>query len=234
MKFIRKIWLPSIVLIFLFIAFHIQSITTVSTSALSGKTVIIDAGHGLPDSGAISQSGLKESEINLEISKLLQKQLEKVKVKVIMTRSDENSLSTNKQNNKRDDMQKRIQIRDKKNADLFVSIHLNHFSQSQYSGAQTFYCQSHPESKALAQCIQNKLIELVDPQNTREIKGSDSIFVIRNPKIPSVLVECGFLSNPEESELLSQKDYQKKIVWAIYCGICDYFKNEKAADTTIY
>lgn len=198
----------------------------VSSSNLSQKTVIIDAGHGFPDGGAVSQSGIKESEINLEIAKRLKKLLSKNKVRVIMTRNDKNSLSTSETNNKRDDLNKRTHIRENSNADLFISIHLNHFSESKYRGAQVFYSENNPENKELAQGIQTKLIELADPENTRSIKSTNSIYILKDSSIPSVLAECGFLSNPEEALLLTTPEYQDKIAKALHLGIMDYFEGE--------
>lgn len=192
-----------------------------------GKTVIIDAGHGFPDGGASSASGIHESEINLKIAKKLKKILTKNKMKVIMTRSNENSLSESKNNNKRDDLEKRSKIRDNSKADIFVSIHLNHFGEPQYSGAQVFYNNGNEKNELLAKCIQENLIALVDPQNTRNIKNDNNIYVLKNASIPSALVECGFLSNPEEAEKLNTKEYQNKIANAIYLGIADYFEKHK-------
>ena len=198
-----------------------------ASSNLSQKTVIIDAGHGFPDGGTVSKSGIKESEINLEIAKKLKKLLSKNKVKVIMTRNDKNSLSTSETNNKRDDLNKRCHIRENSNADLFISIHLNHFGESKYRGAQVFYSENNPENKLLAECIQTKLIELADPENTRSIKSTSSIYILKNSSIPSALAECGFLSNPEEALLLSSPKYQDKIAKALYHGIMDYFEREE-------
>ncbi len=199
-------------------------IIPVSSADPSQKTVIIDAGHGFPDGGTVSQSGIKESEINLQIAKKLKKLLSKNKVKVIMTRNDKNSLSTSETNNKRDDLNKRTHIRESSDADLFISIHLNHFGESKYRGAQVFYSENNPENKELAQSIQTKLIELADPENTRSIKSTNSIFILKNSSIPSALAECGFLSNPEEALLLSTPEYQDKIAKALYHGIMDYFE----------
>lgn len=219
--------------LYLTVLFSIIAVVFISQSGLlipasSGtyqKTVVIDAGHGFPDGGAVSQSGIKESEINLEIAKRLKKLLSKNKVRVIMTRNDKNSLSTSETNNKRDDLNKRSHIRESSDADMFISIHLNHFGESKYRGAQVFYSESISENKLLAKCIQTKLIEIADPQNTRNIKSTDSIYILKNSTIPSVLAECGFLSNPEEALLLTTPEYQNKIAKALYMGIMDYFES---------
>ncbi len=226
----KKFFLKFSFVCFLFLlcfgfAIKARMLVPVSTTPLTQKTIIIDAGHGLPDNGASSKSGTYESEINLKIAKKLKKLLKKGKVNVIMTREDENSLSTSQTNNKRDDLQKRVNIRDTSDADIFLSIHLNHFSQPQYSGAQVFYSAGNPESEMLANTIQKNLIELVDPENTRSSKASGDIFVLKNSSIPCVLVECGFLSNEREAKLLEDDSYQNRIAWAIYSGICEYYEN---------
>ncbi len=227
MKNIHLLFLVTLFLIIVVVVIYQSDVfIPVSSSNPSQKTVIIDAGHGFPDGGAVSQSGIKESEINLEIAKRLKKLLSKNKVRVIMTRNDKNSLSTSQTNNKRDDLNKRTHIRENSNADLFISIHLNHFGESKYRGAQVFYSENNPENKELAQKIQTKLIELADPENTRGIKSTNSIYILKNSSIPSALAECGFLSNPEEAQLLSTPKYQDKIAKALYLGIMDYLEGE--------
>ncbi len=209
-----------------------RTLVPASTVPLTKKTIIIDAGHGIPDKGAASASGIYESDINLKIAMKLKKLLQKSKVNVIMTREDENSLSDSKTNNKRDDLAKRVKVIKESDADLFISIHLNHFSEPKYSGAQVFYNDCNTENEILAKSIQESLVKLADPENTRDVKVSNDIFILKNSGIPSVLTECGFLSNPEEAELMNTKEYQDKLAWAIYCGVCDYF--DKKQHTTIY
>ena len=200
-----------------------QKLIPTTAKVYSNKTVIIDAGHGIPDNGASSSNGISENEINLKISRKLKKLLTKTKVKVIMTRKDLNSLSNSKTNNKSDDLKKRTEIRDNNDGDLFLSIHLNHFTDPQYSGAQVFYNNSNPENKILAESVQKNLINLLDANNKRKAIVSNDIYILKNAKIPSVLVECGFLSNPGEAVRLSSEKYQEKIAIALYSGICEYF-----------
>ncbi len=197
-----------------------------STTAVYKKTIVIDAGHGTPDGGAVAKDGTKEDEINLKIAKKLEKIFKKNGAKVVMTRTNENSLSNSKTNNKRDDLNKRMQIRNSSNADIFVSIHLNHFSETQYFGAQVFYNSSFEKSESLASCIQKNLIAIADPSNKRQIKQNNEIYILKNATYPSALVECGFLSNEEEAKKLATDKYQQKLAEAIYQGICEYFKNE--------
>ena len=200
-----------------------QKLIPTTGKVYSNKTVIIDAGHGIPDNGASSPSGISENEINLKISKKLKKLLIKANIKVIMTRKDLNSLSNSKTNNKSTDLKMRTEIRDNNGGDLFLSIHLNHFTDPQYSGAQVFYNNSNPQNKVLAESVQKNLINLLDTNNQRKAIVSNNIFVLKNAKIPSILVECGFLSNPDEAVQLSTEKYQEQIAVALYSGICEYF-----------
>lgn len=187
-----------------------------------GKVVVIDAGHGGFDSGAVSSSGVREDEINLKLAKKLEQHLEHEGVQVVMTRNDSKAIGRTKQ----EDMNKRVQIIRDSNPDIVVSIHLNHFSQSRYYGAQTFYMEGSQEGKKLAQCIQSQLIRILDRGNRRQIKAVSSLRILKASEAPSVIVECGFLSNPEETELLETDDYQEQVSWAIYSGIIQYFSGK--------
>ena len=195
-----------------------------SGKVFAKKTVILDPGHGLPDGGAVSPEGYSEEEINLKIAKKLEKHLKKAGIKVILTRSGNNSLSDSKTNNKRDDLNKRVEIINSSNANLLVSIHLNHFSEPKYHGAQIFYSKHNDENQRLASNLKTNIVKLLDPENNREIKETADIFILKNTKIPACLAECGFLSNPEEAEKLNTDEYQEKVAWALYCGICDFLQ----------
>ena len=211
----------------LFLAYYSYSDYLVTTSSsISGTVVVIDAGHGIPDNGACSENGIYENEINLKIAKKLKSLLKRNKVNVIMTRNNMHSLSNSKTNNKRDDLRKRVEIRDNSDADIFISIHLNHFNESKYYGAQVFYSPDNEKSMLLAKNIQSKLIELADPTNTRNIKSGSGIYILKDSKIPAVLVECGFLSNANEAEKLATDEYQDKIAWSVYTGLCKYMEGE--------
>lgn len=181
--------------------------------------IVIDPGHGGNDMGAASKNGVSERDINLAIARKLERLLHGDGFEVILTRTDEKAIAPNKSQ----DLAKRVDIANKANADIFVSIHLNKFPQPQYYGAQTFYMEGSVKGEHLAKSIQARLLEELDRGNTRQAKASNSYYVIRNTKMPSVIVECGFLSNPEEEKLLQNDDYQQKIAHAIYMGIKDYF-----------
>ena len=197
-------------------------------SPVKSRIIVIDAGHGGIDPGAVSPSGTREDKINLKISYKLKEHLAREGATVVMTRtSDEGlydiGLSKGVGKMKQQDMQRRIDIIKSSNPHIVISIHLNHFSQPQYYGAQTFYMQGSEEGRRLAQCIQSQLIDILNRGNTRQIKDVNNILILKAGSAPSALVECGFLSNAEEEGLLKTDKYQSEIAYAIYCGIVDYF-----------
>ncbi len=208
------------------------SYKAVYTNALpsTGKVVVIDAGHGEPDGGAVGVSGVLEKDINLKIAQKLQKLFEQTGTYVILTRSDDNNIAPSQDGKirdiKRGDLKMRKDYRDNSGADLFLSIHMNKFPEEKYKGAQVFYSKSPEQSKALGEAIQTSLKQNLDPSNERVAKCADnSIYILKEGKIPSVIVECGFLSNKEEEKLLKDDKYQDKIAWAIYTGVSNYFIN---------
>ncbi len=189
---------------------------------VSDKVIVLDAGHGASDGGAVGSSGVTEKDINLKIALRLQKLLEQTGATVIVTRADDTAIAESK----RSDMRLRKNIKETSAADIFVSIHMNKFSQSKYSGAQVFYSPDE-KSKALGEAIQTSMREILNPDNNREAKSAgDSIYILKKSDVPSVIVECGFLSNPKEEVLLTQSDYQDKVAWSVYAGITSYFDNE--------
>ena len=200
-----------------------------SGSGSFNKTVIIDAGHGEPDGGCVADDGTKEAGLNLKIAQKLAGILEQSGCKVIMTRTTDEGIydktAKNITQKKRADMYRRRDIQASANADIFISIHINKFEQEKYYGAQVMYDTKNPESKELAQALQLALREGLDPANKREIMAANSdIFLLKNAPLPSVIVECGFLSNKDELELLKTDEYQNRIAWAVYMGISKYFE----------
>ena len=202
---------------------------TVPTVALpvSGKTIVIDAGHGKPDEGAESSRGTTEAETNLKIALKLQNLLEQSGSTVILTRSDENSIydidSKTLRQKKISDIRNRVKIGNESSADIFVSIHLNKIPQQQYDGWQTFYNAKNTEGQKLAVSIQKNLNEAIQRENNRVAKSIENIYIVKHVEIPTTIVECGFLSNPDEEKLLLEDEYQNKLAWGIYNGIIDYF-----------
>lgn len=201
-------------------------ISTVSLPA-SGKTIVIDAGHGVPDEGAQSSNGTTEAETNLKIALKLQNLLEQSGCTVILTRSDENAIydidSKTLKQKKISDIKNRVKIGNESSADIFVSIHLNKIPQSQYDGWQTFYKEGSEDGARLAKTIQENLNKTIQKENNRIAKTIDKIYIIKHVEIPTTIVECGFLSNPDEEKLLLEDEYQNKLSWGIYNGIIDYF-----------
>lgn len=202
---------------------------TVQTMSLpvTGKVVVLDAGHGGEDGGASSKNGTTEAEINLSIALKVQSLLEQSGCTVILTRSDENAIydldSKTLRQKKVSDIKNRVKIGNEASADIFVSIHLNKIPQSQYYGWQTFYKEANEQSKNLATCIQNSLNEAIQKENKRVPLKIDNIYIVDNVTIPTSIVECGFLSNPEEEKQLLDDEYQGRLAWGIYTGIIDYF-----------
>lgn len=208
----------------------LKSNNTVQTNALpiTNKIIVLDAGHGLPDAGAEGFNGTTEQAINLSIALKLQKVLEQSGAKVILTRSDENGIyeldSKSIKEKKVSDAKNRVEIGNNNFADVFISIHLNKFPPSQiYRGWQTFYKKDNEDSKILAEFIQENLNKNIEFKNDRLAASINNIYVIDNLKVPAVIVECGFLSNPDETELLKTDNYQNKLVWGIYTGLQNYF-----------
>ena len=227
-KRITIITLSVFISVFAFI-FSMDKQNTVPTVSLplSGKTIVVDAGHGKPDEGAESSTGTTEAETNLKIALKLQNLLEQSGSTVILTRSDENAIydydSKTLRQKKISDIHNRVKIGNESSADIFVSIHLNKIPQQQYDGWQTFYNAQSSDGKKLAESIQKNLNDAIQKENNRVAKTIDNIYIIKHVEIPTTIVECGFLSNPEEEKLLLQDEYQDKLAWGIYNGIIDYF-----------
>ena len=227
-KRITIITLSVFISVFAFI-FSMDKQNAVPTVSLpvSGKTIVVDAGHGKPDEGAESSTGTTEAETNLKIALKLQNLLEQSGSTVILTRSDENAIydydSKTLRQKKISDIHNRVKIGNESSADIFVSIHLNKIPQQQYDGWQTFYNAQSSDGKKLAESIQKNLNDAIQKENNRVAKTIDNIYIIKHVEIPTTIVECGFLSNPEEEKLLLQDEYQDKLAWGIYNGIIDYF-----------
>ena len=164
----------------------------------------------------------EEKDINLLIAQKLQAYLEIGGAYVLMTREEDEALGKTKSA----DMNKRKHITNDMQADIFVSVHQNSFGSPNVSGAQAFYYKNSPKSKLLADCIQKYLRTDLSSKNDRESKGNSSYYVLKQTTIPSVIVECGFISNSADRKNLNDDAYQEKVAWAIYEGIVDYFQQE--------
>lgn len=177
--------------------------------------------------GAESSKGTTEAETNLKIALKLQNLLEQSGATVILTRSDENAIydldSTTLKQKKVSDIHNRVKIGNSSSADAFVSIHLNKIPENQYWGWQCFFKSGNEASTNLANSIQASLNESIQRENKRVAMKLDTVYIMKHVEIPIAIVECGFLSNPEEEQLLLQDEYQDKLAWGIYNGIMKWF-----------
>ncbi|HBI6978043.1 N-acetylmuramoyl-L-alanine amidase CwlD [Clostridium perfringens] len=194
----------------------------------NNKVIVIDPGHGGIDGGAKSENGVIEKDINLSISLKTKAALESKGYKVIMTRSEDVGLYTEGKKvreKKIEDLGNRVKIKKENKCDAFISIHQNMFPQKNCKGAQVWSANNEPSQK-LGKIIQQKFKEEVDQNNKREAKVAKKEYKILNDGYEgaSVIVECGFLSNPEECELLGKEDYQNKIANTLANAIDEYFK----------
>lgn len=209
---------------------HYTEAVNASRLPIRNKVIMIDPGHGGIDPGAVGRTGVLEDEINLKIAFKLRRLIEQFGGVGLMIREDDSGLYSEGKSRIRDmkneDLRERHRIINESGADILISIHLNFFPQSQYYGAQCFYNKGDEEGKKLAELIQAELIDVIKNNNTRKAKSIDSVYILKNNKMPSVLIECGFLSNHEEERLLQNDNYQEKLAWAIFMGVMKYFEEK--------
>lgn len=187
-------------------------------SGLSGRTIVIDAGHGGFDPGAMGVTkGVREDVINLAVAKLLAAELKKSGATIIMTRIDDNALSSDK----KADMALRREMIERPDVDCVVSIHMNKFSDSRVSGPMVFYMKGSQKGKMLAQCVQNTISKAAGKRK-REASTGD-YYILRSGTPPCIIVECGFLSNYGDQQKLRNSDYQLKLARAIAEGVVAYY-----------
>lgn len=189
----------------------------VSGKADAGNLVVIDSGHGGKDPGKVGVNGVNEADVNLKIAQKLKKILEAKGVTVIMTREDEGSLAGSKS----EDMQKRVSIINEKKPALAVSVHQNSYSSEEVHGAQVFYYTNSAEGEKAARIMQEALLD-VDGDNKRKEKANDTYYMLKRTDVPVIIVECGFLSNRAEADLLVTEEYQDRLAEAIAKGILEY------------
>ncbi len=220
---IKKKYLMASLFILLFILSSVGVFFIVSTTNASSyvSTIVIDAGHGGIDGGSIGYSGTIEKDINLEYSKTLKNMCSQFGFKVVMTRTNDSGLySPFAVNKKKDDMKKRKQIIEKAKPDIVISIHMNSTKGNSSRGAQVFYNKENENSIRLANSIQKQFQDkLIKPRKTSQ---NGDYYIVNCTPYPSVIVECGFLSNKEEEKLLLTNDYKNNVCYSILCGIIDY------------
>ncbi|MFZ5597051.1 MAG: N-acetylmuramoyl-L-alanine amidase [Bacillota bacterium] len=207
-----------------------RSVEALST-VLAGKVIVIDPGHGGIDAGSKSASGTQEKDITLEVSKRLAAMLGQAGAVVLLTRESDTWLADpDASHKKRSDLTNRVEIANRNNADVFLSIHVNSFGLRSERGAQTFSQPGNDEGKKLSRSIQSELIRVLGNTN-RAPKEID--YFIRRSRVPAVIVEIGFLSNPSEEKLLLDSAYQSKVSFAIYSGLVKYFVEKESGANEI-
>lgn len=186
-------------------------------------TVVVDCGHGGVDPGKVGVNGVYEKDVNLSIGLFLKEALEKKKCHVIMTRETDTGLyQENDTNKKAVDLKKRVELMNREDVDLIISIHQNSFSEESSRGAQVFFHSGSESGETFAQILQAQLISCLDTKNHRQAKGNSDYYLLKNTEKTAVIVECGFLSNQEEARKLCDKTYQRQVAWAIAQGTMQY------------
>ena len=184
------------------------------------EVVVIDAGHGGADPGKVGVNDVLEKDLNLQIAERVKKLLEKNNIEVVMTREDDVMEDT-----KLEDMKKRVELINKTEPAITVSIHQNSYSDPSVKGAQVFYYTGSDVSKEAASLMQEELRK-VDTENTRQIKSNSDFYMLLRTKVPTIIVECGFLSNPSEAEKLVTDEYQEEMAQAICTGIVNWMSQQ--------
>lgn len=192
--------------------------------ALLGRVIVVDAGHGGFDPGAIGATGVKEKDVNLAISRRLADLLRQVGANVVETRTTDTALADTKSA----DIHRRVEIAEEANADLFITVQANSIADGRWRGAQVFYAGGSAQGEGLSTAIQESLAAVL--KNTdRKAKPIDNIYVVNSLAIPSIVVECGFLSNADEEALLADAQYQQLVAYAIFLGVMGYCADMEVA-----
>ena len=191
-------------------------------------SIVLDPVHGGYDPGKIGVRNSLEKNVNLSVALRIRDYLEAAGIRVVMTREKDESLGgEGGENRKVRDLKERIRCIDEEKPAAAVSIHQNSFPQEDIRGAQVFYYTSSLKGKQLAQLLQNRLVKEADPENKRVAKDNNTYYLLKKTSAVLVIAECGFLSNPQEEELLTTREYQDRIAWAIYLGIMDFLAESK-------
>ena len=205
-----------------------------SAGAVQKPVIVIDAGHGGLDSGAVGPSGVLEKDINLSIVLALKDMFEMSGFQVVLTRSEDISIYSpgveGIRNQKLSDMDNRLAIIQSYPDSIFLCVHQNNYTDPRYFGGQMFYNNNNPDNRTLATIMQRRFA-LLRPENDREIKLSgEELFLLKSNPNPSLMIECGFLSNPEEEQLLSTWEFQQKVAFTIYSGVLEFIDVTQTAD----
>ena len=216
----RKILFFLLITVSVMTAIFLLCRTILPVFSEAGKfTVILDAGHGAPDGGAVGVAGTEEKDINLDIVLKMREILENRGARVILTRSGDSGIydswAKTIHEMKISDMRNRLEVINGIDADLFISIHMNAFSDSSSNGLHVFFARNHPECEQLAADIQERISEITGAATHTVKTASDSLYLMKDPVPPAILVECGFITNPQEEALLNTDEYRAKIAFAI-------------------
>jgi N-acetylmuramoyl-L-alanine amidase len=227
------LFFAGIAIIYLIIQFQFDSNASWKTWSLplSGKIIVIDAGHGGVDGGAVGNDGTLEKDIALEVALILRDYLQQEGALVKLTREEDKDLASpdtkGYSNRKSEDLKKRLELINNSDASMFLTLHLNAIPSTKWRGAQTFYHRHFDESRRLSLFIQDEIRGNLE-NTTRSAKAINNIYLLKYAEIPGALVEVGFLSNPAERNLLKTEEYQKQLAASIYQGILRYYTKEKA------
>jgi N-acetylmuramoyl-L-alanine amidase len=195
-----------------------------SQKSPSEITIVVDAGHGGSDPGKVAEDGTLEKNLNLAVSEKLADKLKTVGFNVVVTRDSDVSLAdSGTRNQKRSDMENRLDIFNADDVSCLVSIHHNSYTDPSVAGAQVFYHSNSETGEVLANMVQTRLISDVDSDNHRQAKNNDSYYILKNSSCTGIIVECGFMSNPDELTKLCDGAYQDKIATAVCAAICEYY-----------
>ena len=182
--------------------------------------IVVDPGHGGEDPGKVGINDVLEKDLNLQIAKKVKKLLEEAGIKIVMTRTNDKVPDA-----KKEDLNQRVQLINDTKPKLALCIHQNSYPDAKIKGAQVFYHTITPEAEDVATIVQEQL-RTVDPTNTRQIKENDTYFMLKNTQVPTIIVECGFLTNPDEAAKLTQEDYQDKLAQAICEGVVKWLNGD--------
>lgn len=194
----------------------LSQVVTSEIERVDKQIIVIDPGHGGNDPGKVGVNGALEKDINLQIGNKVKQKLEEQGFSVVMTREDDEITE-----GKLADMKRRVALIEEINPIFVVSIHQNSYTDASVRGAQVFYYTESEEGKEAAEIMQQELWEM-NPNDTRNVKANSDFYLLKKTSVPTIIVECGFLSNPEEAESLLLNEYQEEMSMAICTGIIKY------------
>lgn len=212
-------FLFALILVAIFLSQKLTSVVNQEEVKATETVIYLDPGHGGEDPGKVGIGDVLEKDLNLQVSQKLKQLLEEKNITVMMTREDDHVPE-----NKNQDLKQRVDVINAEHPTLTVCIHQNSYTDSEIKGAQVFYHTKTEEAKILADLVQEEL-RLIDTENTREIKENDTYYMLKYLETPTIIVECGFLTNPEEAEKLQNEAYQNQIAEAICNGVIKWLEN---------